>query len=56
MTGKTRSWWGWGNVEDAVSGSEREELTRRTAEMLPKADLTVEVPETPPPYATCVYS
>lgn len=41
MKGKTRSWWGWGNVEDAVSGTERDELTRRTAEMLPNADLTV---------------
>lgn len=41
MTGKTRSWWGWGNVEDAVSGRERAELTRRTAQLLPGADLTV---------------
>lgn len=41
MSGKTRSWWGWGNVEDAVTGPEREELTRRTAQLLPDADLTV---------------
>ncbi|MFE1291486.1 FAD-binding oxidoreductase [Streptomyces sp. NPDC058751] len=41
MSGKTRSWWGWGNVEDAVRGAERAELTRRTAELLPDADLTV---------------
>ncbi|MFG2819850.1 FAD-binding oxidoreductase [Kitasatospora sp. NPDC048365] len=37
----TRSWWGWGNVEDAVVGAERAELTRRAAAMLPDADLTV---------------
>lgn len=41
-----RSWWGWGNVEDAVTGRERAEITRRTAEMLPGADLTVH--EAPP--------
>ncbi|CCK24982.1 putative alkyldihydroxyacetonephospate synthase [Streptomyces davaonensis JCM 4913] len=41
MSGKTRSWWGWGNEEDAVTGQERAELTRRTAELLPGADLTV---------------
>ncbi|MEU6676357.1 FAD-binding oxidoreductase [Streptomyces sp. NPDC046925] len=49
MEGKTRSWWGWGNVEDAVAGTERDELTRRTAELLPNADLTVH--EAPPPEA-----
>ncbi|MFF4901898.1 FAD-binding oxidoreductase [Streptomyces sp. NPDC001068] len=46
MSGKTRSWWGWGNVEDAVRGHEREELDRRTAHLLPGADLTVH--EAPP--------
>ncbi|MFC8127491.1 FAD-binding oxidoreductase [Streptomyces sp. NPDC057302] len=46
MKGKTRSWWGWGNTEDAVCGSEREELTRRPAALLPKADLTIH--EAPP--------
>ncbi|OJF10564.1 FAD-binding oxidoreductase [Couchioplanes caeruleus] len=46
MGGKTRSWWGWGHVEDAVAGPERAELTRRTATMLPGADLTVH--EAPP--------
>lgn len=46
MRGKTRSWWGWGNIEDAVAGPEREELSRRTAEVLPGADLTVH--EAPP--------
>ena len=28
MAGKTRSWWGWGNVEDAVVGEELRQLTR----------------------------
>ncbi|QLY29640.1 FAD-binding oxidoreductase [Nocardia huaxiensis] len=37
----TRSWWGWGNVEDAVTGAEREALTRRVAALLPGADLSV---------------
>ncbi|WP_406314140.1 FAD-binding oxidoreductase [Streptomyces sp. NBC_00118] len=46
MSSKTRSWWGWGNVEDAVTGAERAEITRRTAELLPGADLTVH--EAPP--------
>ncbi|QKW10112.1 FAD-binding oxidoreductase [Streptomyces sp. NA04227] len=46
MSGKTRSWWGWGNVEDAVTGAERDELTRRTAQLLPCADPTVH--EAPP--------
>ncbi|MGW6272152.1 FAD-binding oxidoreductase [Streptomyces sp. NPDC055060] len=41
MKGKTRSWWGWGTVEDAVCGPERAELTRHTAHLLPQADLTV---------------
>ncbi|MFB7368965.1 FAD-binding oxidoreductase [Streptomyces sp. NPDC056222] len=46
MQGKTRSWWGWGNVEDAVVGPERDALTRRVSELLPGADLT---PHTAPP-------
>ncbi|MGW5640259.1 FAD-binding oxidoreductase [Streptomyces sp. NPDC003832] len=40
MDGRTRSWWGWGHVEEAVTGRERAELTRRTAQLLPEADLT----------------
>ncbi|MEV6429042.1 FAD-binding oxidoreductase [Nocardia sp. NPDC051463] len=41
---KTRSWWGWGNVEDAVVGAEREALTKRVAAILPGADLTAHEP------------
>ena len=41
MAGKTRSWWGWGNVEDAVTGEESSQLTGRVSSMLPNADLTV---------------
>ncbi|MBF6301714.1 FAD-binding oxidoreductase [Nocardia amamiensis] len=37
----TRSWWGWGNVEDAVTGAERAALTKRVAAVLPGADLAV---------------
>ncbi|QNP66853.1 FAD-binding oxidoreductase [Streptomyces genisteinicus] len=44
MRGGTRSWWGWGNVEDAVTGAERDALTRRVAELLPGADLSVHEP------------
>ncbi len=40
----TRSWWGWGNVEDAVVGPERAVLTQRVAALLPDADLTVHEP------------
>ncbi|MFI9506842.1 FAD-binding oxidoreductase [Nocardia sp. NPDC052566] len=46
MSAKTRSWWGWGNVEDAVDGAEREALTARVAAILPGADLTAHEPPT----------
>ncbi|GGX76340.1 FAD-binding oxidoreductase [Streptomyces fructofermentans] len=46
MKAGTRSWWGWGNDEDAVVGVEREELRRRTGRLFPDADLTVH--EAPP--------
>ena len=46
MAAKTRSWWGWGNVEDAVAGEELRQLTGRVAAMLPDADL--EAHEAPP--------
>lgn len=36
----TRSWWGWGNVEDAVTPLERRELVARVQAVLPDADLT----------------
>ena len=49
MARTTRSWWGWGNVEDAVAGSELEALTRRVAGLLPGADLTA---HEPPPVAS----
>ncbi|HTM84574.1 MAG TPA: FAD-binding oxidoreductase, partial [Mycobacterium sp.] len=47
MAGKTRSWWGWGNVEDAVGADERQILLRRVNKLLPDADLTLHPP--PPP-------
>ncbi|MDQ4116672.1 MAG: FAD-dependent oxidoreductase, partial [Actinomycetota bacterium] len=40
MAGKTRSWWGWGHVEDAVTGSELDELLGRVVGLLPQADLS----------------
>ncbi|WP_433196467.1 FAD-binding oxidoreductase [Nocardia sp. CA-107356] len=45
MSTKTRSWWGWGNVEDAVVGAEQDALTARVSAILPEADLT---PHEPP--------
>ncbi|MFB4310520.1 FAD-binding oxidoreductase [Actinomadura sp. GTD37] len=36
---RTRSWWGWGNLEDAVTGAERAALISRVAALLPGADL-----------------
>ncbi|QNG19685.1 FAD-binding oxidoreductase [Rhodococcus triatomae] len=44
MPGRTRSWWGWGAVEDAVVGAERTALTERVAALLPGADLGVHEP------------
>ena len=46
MGARTRSWWGWGNVEDAVTGDELRKLTGRVAAMLPGAEL--EGHEAPP--------
>jgi alkyldihydroxyacetonephosphate synthase len=46
MAGKTRSWWGWGNVEDAVTGEELGTLLGRVRAVLPDADLTpVQAPD-----------
>jgi alkyldihydroxyacetonephosphate synthase len=44
MTAKTRSWWGWGNAEDAVQPDERETLLHRVAQLLPDADLALHLP------------
>ncbi|QSE88089.1 FAD-binding oxidoreductase (plasmid) [Rhodococcus pseudokoreensis] len=40
MTGKNRSWWGWGNVEDAVADGELSQLIDRVRALFPNADLT----------------
>lgn len=48
MGAKTRSWWGWGYVEDAVGGAELEALVARVAAVLPDADLR---PHEPPSIA-----
>lgn len=40
VTAKTRSWWGWGYVDDAVRGDERRALLRRVRQLLPEADLS----------------
>ena len=37
---RTRSWWGWGTVEDAVAGDELADLRERVAALLPGQDLT----------------
>jgi alkyldihydroxyacetonephosphate synthase len=43
----TRSWWGWGNVEDGLSDSETHELTTRSAALLPDHDFTDHPPPSP---------
>ncbi|WP_018216281.1 FAD-binding oxidoreductase [Salinispora vitiensis] len=48
MPGKRRSWWGWGYVEDAVTGAEAGRLADRVRALLPDVDLT---PHEPPPVA-----
>jgi alkyldihydroxyacetonephosphate synthase len=40
-----RSWWGWGNTEEAVVGAEADALVERAAALLPGHDLT----DHPPP-------
>ncbi len=42
-----RSWWGWGDVEDAVVGDEARELVERTAALLPGHDFTDHPPPDP---------
>src|SRR5690606_27328424 len=39
-----RSWWGWGNVEAAVTGAEADELVNRVAALLPDHDFTFHEP------------
>ena len=41
---KTRSWWGWGCVEDAVGGAEREALIARAAAVMPGAVVAAHEP------------
>jgi alkyldihydroxyacetonephosphate synthase len=43
----TRSWWGWGNVGDAVTGAEAAALVARAAPLLPGHDLTDHEPPDP---------
>ena len=43
----TRSWWGWGSTEEAVSSSESAQLLSRIAEFLPGADLAPHVAPDP---------
>ena len=44
---KTRSWWGWGNTEDAVAGAELEQLTARVSALLPGHEPTDHQPPDP---------
>jgi alkyldihydroxyacetonephosphate synthase len=43
----TRSWWGWGTVEDAACESEVGELVKRAAATLPEHDFTDHPPLDP---------
>jgi alkyldihydroxyacetonephosphate synthase len=43
----SRSWWGWGADEAAVTGAELAALTERVAALLPDADLTDHPPPAP---------
>jgi len=43
----TRSWWGWGNTEDAVTGPELEQLKARVAALLPGSELSDHRPPGP---------
>ncbi|KZS62492.1 FAD-binding oxidoreductase [Mycobacterium ostraviense] len=42
-----RSWWGWGDVEDALSQAETQALAERVAALLPDHDLTDHQPPDP---------
>ncbi|MDT4926213.1 MAG: alkyldihydroxyacetonephosphate synthase, partial [Pseudonocardiales bacterium] len=43
----TRSWWGWGTVEGAVVGPERDALAQRVGGLLPGQDLEDHAPPDP---------
>src|SRR4051812_12071823 len=43
----SRSWWGWGTDDAAVTGAELTALTERVAALLPDADLTDHPPPAP---------
>lgn len=43
----TRSWWGWGNVEDALDDAETRDLLARSAALLPDHDFTDHAPPDP---------
>lgn len=43
----TRSWWGWGDVEQAVTGAEAEALVARVRMGMPGHDFTVHEPPDP---------
>lgn len=47
MTSGKRSWWGWGDVDQAVAGAEQEALAARVAGLLPGHDLTDHLPPDP---------
>ncbi|OOK82976.1 alkyldihydroxyacetonephosphate synthase AgpS domain protein [Mycobacterium kansasii] len=42
-----RSWWGWGDVEEALSDGETQALAARVATLLPGHDLTDHQPPDP---------
>ncbi len=43
----SRSWWGWGTTEDALTASEAETLAANVGQLLPGADLTAHGPPDP---------
>lgn len=48
-TTRTRSWWGWGVDEGALTSAETDELMARIAALLPGTDLTDHLPPKPAP-------
>ncbi|MGV9300750.1 MULTISPECIES: FAD-binding oxidoreductase [Amycolatopsis] len=43
----TRSWWGWGDIEEALTAEESEALVARTSAFLPAHDFTDHAPPSP---------